>query len=259
MDPTGMMNSNMPVNVPVDDPNADTEWNDILRKHGVIPEKPPSPTPQIEEALTQARELAHEHRLEGKDLDELDELEDLEDETFLDSYRQKRLGELSELNKASVYNQVYPVQKAEYSREVTEASQKAWVLVLLTSSTGMNTESQVLEQVWREMAGKYGDVKFCQMRAGLCIEGYPDKNTPTVLCYREGDIRRQIVTLAELNGVRTGVEDVEKVLLGLGAIQHSDMRLKRRNSDEDGETNGRSIRDSSRKQATVDSDDSDFD
>lgn len=41
----------------------------------------------IEEALIQARELAHENRLEGKDLDELDELEDDEDEDFLNQYR----------------------------------------------------------------------------------------------------------------------------------------------------------------------------
>ena len=61
--------------------------NDILRKHGVIPEKPPSPTPMIEEAILQARELAHENRLEGKDLDELDELEDEEDEQFLALYK----------------------------------------------------------------------------------------------------------------------------------------------------------------------------
>jgi len=61
--------------------------NDILRKHGVIPEKPPSPTPMIEEALQQARALAHENRLEGKDLDELAELEDDEDDGFLEQYR----------------------------------------------------------------------------------------------------------------------------------------------------------------------------
>ena len=75
------------VQVPVDDPNADTEWNDILRKHKIIPEKPPSPTPVIEEALLDARRLAHENRLEGKDLDELGELEDEEDEEFLALYR----------------------------------------------------------------------------------------------------------------------------------------------------------------------------
>ena len=61
--------------------------NDILRKHGVIPEKPPSPTPLIQEALTQARKQAHENRLEHKDLDELNDLEDEEDEAFLEKYR----------------------------------------------------------------------------------------------------------------------------------------------------------------------------
>lgn len=80
-----------PVNVPVDDPNADTEWNDILRKHGVIPEKPPSPTPIIQEAIAEARKQAHKNRLEDKDLDELHELEDEEDEAFLQKYRWVRL------------------------------------------------------------------------------------------------------------------------------------------------------------------------
>ena len=61
--------------------------NDILRKHGVIPEKPPSPTPIIQEAILEARKKAHENRLEDKDLDELNELEDDEDEAFLEKYR----------------------------------------------------------------------------------------------------------------------------------------------------------------------------
>ncbi|KAK1077695.1 Proteolipid protein 2 [Friedmanniomyces endolithicus] len=163
------MDMNLPVNVPVDDPNADTEWNDILRRHKIIPEKPPSPTPLIEEALTQARQLAHENRLEGKDLEELDELEDDEDEAFLDSYRQKRMQEMKVLERKSVYGRVFPVQKVEYSREVTEESSKAWVCVLLTSSSGMNVESQRLVEVWRELAATWGEVKFCQMRADLCI------------------------------------------------------------------------------------------
>jgi hypothetical protein len=81
-----MQMPDMPINVEVD-PNEDTEWNDILRSKGIIPEKPPSPTPMIEEALTEARRLAHENRLEGKELDELAELEDDEDEDFLESYR----------------------------------------------------------------------------------------------------------------------------------------------------------------------------
>ncbi|KAF2741362.1 thioredoxin-like protein [Polyplosphaeria fusca] len=222
MDPT-----DIPVNVPIDDPNADTEWNDILRKHGIIPEKPPSPTPLIEEALEEARRLAHENRLEGKDLDELAELEDEEDEDFLEQYRRKRLEELSTINAASVFNQVYHLQKPDYSKDVTDASHKAYVCVLLTSSQGTNVESRILIEIWRELAQRYGDVKFCQMRADLCIEHYPEKNTPTVLIYKDGDIRRQLVTLRELEGRRTKTADVEQVLVKVGAIRHGDPRAKR--------------------------------
>lgn len=58
-----------------------------MRKHGIIPEKPPSPTPIIEEAIANARDHAHQNRLEDKDLDQLDELEDDEDAEFLEQYR----------------------------------------------------------------------------------------------------------------------------------------------------------------------------
>ncbi|USP82821.1 uncharacterized protein yc1106_10095 [Curvularia clavata] len=250
-----MQMPDMPVNVPVDDPNADTEWNDILRKHGVIPEKPPSPTPMIQEALEQARQLAHENRLEGKDLDELAELEDDEDDDFLESYRQKRMAELSSIKTSSVYNQVYHLQKPDYSRDVTEASKDAYVLVLLTSSMGTNTESRVMIEHWRELAKRFGDVKFCQMRADLCIEGYPDKNTPTILIYKDGDIKRQIVTLMQLAGPRTSLQDVEKLLVDVGAVKLGDSRLQRKKDDEDETSN--KIRQG--KTATVDDDDSDWD
>ncbi|QKX56603.1 uncharacterized protein TRUGW13939_03708 [Talaromyces rugulosus] len=228
----------MPVNVPVDNPNADTEWNDILRKHGVIPEKPPSPTPIIQEAILEAERKAHENRLEDKDLDELDALEDEEDEEFLEQYRKKRVAEIATLQKASVYNQVYPLQKTDYAREVTEASSDAFVLVNLTSMGG-NVESRVLSEIWRQLAAKYGDVKFCEIRGDMCIEGYPERNTPTILAYKDGEIQKQYVTLRELKGVRTKVEDVEKVLVDIGAVKEGDLRLRKQNDSDysDHETN----------------------
>ncbi|EXJ77968.1 hypothetical protein A1O3_09127 [Capronia epimyces CBS 606.96] len=227
------MDMDMPVNVPVDDPNADTEWNDILRKHGVIPEKPKDPEPLIQEALLEAQKRAHENRLEDKDLDELHELEDEEDEEFLDQYRQRRLAELSRLQRKSVYGQVFPLQKPDYARDVTEESNKAFVLVNLTSSLGTNVESRVLSDLWRQAAAKFGDVKFCEIRANLCIEGYPEKNTPTILVYKDGDIKRQLVTLRELNGPKTNLRDLEGILVDVGAIQENDMRLRRKDSDDE--------------------------
>ncbi|PNY27499.1 Phosducin-like protein 2, partial [Tolypocladium capitatum] len=222
--------------VPIDDPNADTEWNDILRKHGVIPEKPPSPTPMIEEAIVEGRRLAHENRLEGKDLDELDELEDLEDEGFLDQYRQKRMAELSNLQKKAIHGSVYPISKPDYQREVTEASKNGPVFVNLTSSMGTNIESRILSELWRQAAKEYGDVKFCELRATHAIENYPERNCPTILVYKNGDIAKQVVTLMTLGGVRTSMRKIDDMLVEVGAVSGSDMRVvKRRQAAEDAE------------------------
>ncbi|KAL9125431.1 MAG: hypothetical protein Q9217_005366 [Psora testacea] len=215
----------MPVNVPVDDPNADTEWNDILRKHGIIPEKPPSPTPIIQEALAESRKRAHEKRLENKNLDDLNDMEDEEDAAFLHKYRQQRLTELSTISSTSVFNQVYHLQKLDYSIDVTEASTKAFVFVHLTSSLGTNLESRLLTELWRELAGKFGDVKFCEIKADMCIEGYPERNTPTILIYKDREIRKQLVTLRELGGERTSIKDLEVLLVDVGAVKPNDHRV----------------------------------
>jgi hypothetical protein len=79
------------------DPNEDTEWyplyirtnnrNDALRKHGILPEKPPDPNDEFEETLQRVVKEAEDNRLENLNLNELDELEDDEDEDFLESYR----------------------------------------------------------------------------------------------------------------------------------------------------------------------------
>jgi hypothetical protein len=63
-----------------------------------------------------------------------------------------------------------------------------------------------LIECWRELARKFGEIKFCQIQGDLCIEGYPDRNCPTVLVYKDGDVRRQIVTLRELRGDQTRTE-----------------------------------------------------
>lgn len=74
--------------------------NDILRKHGIIPEKAPDPEPAIQEAILEAQRRAHENRLEDKDLDELNALEDEEDDEFLEQYRYESLPSLSHTDRA---------------------------------------------------------------------------------------------------------------------------------------------------------------
>ncbi|KAI0149526.1 thioredoxin-like protein [Xylariaceae sp. FL1272] len=249
--------------VPIDDPNADTEWNEILRKHGVIPEKPPSPTPMIEEAILEGRRIAHENRLEGKELDELDALEDDEDEAFLEQYRQKRMQELNKLTKKSIHGSVYPITKPEYSREVTEASNKGHVFVNLTSPMGNNVQSRVLSELWRQAAKEYGDIKFCEIRADKAIENYPDRNCPTILVYKNGDIARQVVTLVTMGGVRVSMLEIDNLLVEVGAVDSKDMRVVKRRRDAENAKEDldalRVIKNGNVRHATVDDDDDDWD
>lgn len=170
----------------------------------------------------------------------------------------QRLNELNTISATSIYNQVYPLQKPDYARDVTEASNKSFVFVLLTSSVGTNTESALLTGLWRDLAARFGDIKFCQMRADLCIEGYPERNTPTILIYKDGDIRRQLVTLKEMKGEKTSSEDFEQLLIELGALKHNDARLRRRQNEQDAQiSNG--ISRGRNAAAAGDDDDSDLD
>ena len=116
------------------------------------------------------------------------------------------MAELSTISANSVFNQVYPLQKPDYSRDVTDASKKSFVLVHLTSSLGSNIESRILTELWRDMARMFGDIKFCEIQADMCIEGYPERNTPTILMYRNGDIQKQVVTLGQLGGQQTDIK-----------------------------------------------------
>ncbi|KAF8534055.1 putative phosducin-like protein [Trichophaea hybrida] len=248
----------MPVQVPIDDPNADTEWNDILRKHKIIPEKPPSPTPMIEEALSEARRLAHENRLEGKDLEELDELEDEEDEKFLALYRQKRMQEMNSLASKSIHGKVYPIAKPDYSREITEASKGFPVLLHLSSGSHGNVESRLLSELFRQAAQKYPEVKFCEMIASMCIENYPEKNCPTILVYKEGDLSKNLIKLGEMRGTDTRLPDFEKWMVEQGVIEGGDLRFRNREDEEERNKRG-GIRSGNNKAKAEEDDDSDWD
>lgn len=217
----------------------------------------------IEEAILEGRRLAHENRLEGKDLDDLDELEDDEDEAFLEQYRQKRMAELSNLQKKSIHGSVYPLSKPEYQREVTDASKNGPVFVNMTASMGTNVESRVLSELWRQAAREYGDIKFCEIRASQAIENYPDRNCPTILVYKNGDIVKQVVTLATIGGVKTNMQKIDNILVETGAISDTDMRVvKRRQAAEDEEDERQAtkgIRTGTAGRSRDDSEDDDWD
>lgn len=220
------------VPIPVEvDPNEDTEWNDILRSKGIIPERPKSPTEELEEALDQAIKAQHENRLEVKNLDELDELEDEEDEEFLEIYKQKRFSELQKLHQKQKFGSIYHITKAEYESEVTKASDDAFVFLHMTLLLAL--QSRLLSSVSIEVARKFPELKFVEIPANRCVENYPESNCPTMIVYHKQQIVRHFVTLTELGGSDFKLSDMEKLLVDLNAVKHSDDRLEMNNQDED--------------------------
>lgn len=232
------------VQVQVDE-SEDTEWNDILRQKGVIPERPPSPTGQLEEALEEALRKQHENRLEDKDLSDLEDLEDEEDEEFLTMYKQKRLKEIAKLQEKSKFGEVYEINKPEYHAEITEASMgkkksdeqnmedTEGVYVFVHLSLQSKLQSRIVNHLFRTLAPKFREIKFVEINAHRAIENYPESNCPTVLVYYKGDVVKNLITLLELGGNDTNLDDFEQFMVRVGAVDEKDNRLLMNQDDEE--------------------------
>lgn len=221
--------------IPVEvDPTEDTEWNDILREKGIIPERPPSPTEELDAALEEAVRKQHENRLESKDLDELDELEDDEDEEFLNFYKMKRVQELKKLSERKKYGSVQNITKPEYEKEVTLASElHNGTYVLLHMSLQSNLQSRLLSSIFITLATKFPEIKFADIPANRCVENYPESNCPTIIVYYKKDVKKQFITLTQLGGNDTRLKDLENVLIDIQAVDINDKRLTINQIDED--------------------------
>lgn len=215
------------------DPNEDTEWNDILRQHGIIPDKPPSPTAQMEAAFEEAIEKAHANRLEGASLEHLDELESdgLEDEDFIQMYREKRMRELREQASKEKFGEVVKISKQEYTDEITNASKSVPVIVQIKAE-GVE-QSRLLSALFSRIAPKFRDIKFVEIDCRQINEKYPLNQCPTILVYKNGQVVKQIVTLDTVGGNSTNLHDIERFLVTAGVVSSTDERLMENQSDSD--------------------------
>lgn len=231
------------------DESEDSEWNDILRAKGVIPERAPSPTAKLEEALEEAIAKQHENRLEDKDLSDLEELEDDEDEDFLEAYKMKRLNEIRKLQERSKFGEVFHINKPEYNKEVTLASQgkkyegsqtdddseedDSGVYVFVHLSLQSKLQSRILSHLFQSAASKFREVKFVEIPANRAIENYPESNCPTLIVYYRGEVIKNMITLLELGGNNSKMEDFEDFMVKVGAVTEKDNRLIMNRDDEE--------------------------
>ncbi|KAH9912083.1 thioredoxin-like protein [Amylocystis lapponica] len=261
-------------------PDEDTEFNDALRKHGILPPRepaPPSPSPPPSPTLDEA--LGDLTPAELRELGE--DVGDDETERMIEALRRQRIAELRRVEKAR-YGRVYPIGRDDYTREVTEASkltqdgnteEHGTGVVCFLYKDGIPRSDRASEHI-RIMAQRHPHTKFVSIVGDKCIPDLPDARLPMFIIYRNGEIRNQIVAWG--GDRERQIEELEAVLILAGAIVPERRQMpkqgRRDSSDEDESddepsprrsaatrTNGRSAK-NIRGPAKKDSDsDSDFD
>eukprot|EP01135_Chromosphaera_perkinsii_P009747 Nk52_evm12s1869 gene=Nk52_evmTU12s1869 len=195
------------------DQYEDTEWNDALRKHGIIPQKP---EPEItEEMLTEMieesiRKKTEKKKVEDMTLDEMDEFEDEEDDRVLAMWRKKRMQEMQQFHMAAKYGSLQHISADEFVEQVNKAGDGVWVIVHLYQE--QLPICKLFNERLASLAKKFPFVKFLNIKSTDCIPGYPDKNLPTILVYHSGDLKRQIVGAHEFDGTKTTESVMVRVL-----------------------------------------------
>ncbi|XP_054167157.1 phosducin-like protein 3 [Oppia nitens] len=191
----------------------DTEWTDILKKHGIIKEEPKvdtkdEETPQISTFEKKLSEIQTED-----DLLELDE----SDECILREYRLRRIAELEAQSMTPKFGDVREITACDYVQQVNNAGQHIPVVLLLYQS-GI-PECTVMLRILNELAVKYPTTKFLKSIASLCVANFPDSRLPTIFLYQNGILKKQLIGSQTFGGKdNINIKTVEWLLSQNGFI-----------------------------------------
>lgn len=196
--------------------DEDTEFNDALRKHGIIPPRdptPPTPSPPSSPKLESLLENASSTKLQELE----DEAVDSDTERMIASYSRQRLAELRATGRSARFGEIYRIGREDYTREVTDASKvnepgesplPGTGVVCLLYKDGQVASVRLTDQL-KQLARRHPGTKFVSIVGSKCIQNYADDLCPTLIVYRGGDVTRQVVawgaekerTIAELEAM----------------------------------------------------------
>ncbi|XP_037096220.1 phosducin-like protein 3 [Syngnathus acus] len=201
------------------DPNEDTEWNDILRKKGILPPKEvPKDDDEEEELALQQQSVVKTY--ENMTLEELEENEDEfeeDDEAAVEMYRQKRLAEWKSSQMKNIFGELTEISGQDYVQEVNKAGEGIWVVLHLYKQ-GIPL-CALINQHLSVLARKFPQTKFLKSISTTCIANYPDRNLPTIFVYCEGNMKGQFIGPLVFGGMNLTVEELEWRLSECGAVK----------------------------------------
>ncbi|KAG9225907.1 hypothetical protein CCMSSC00406_0006471 [Pleurotus cornucopiae] len=216
--------------------NEDTEFNDALRKYGILPPRPPTPpspspppSPQLDDFLDD---------FTNDELQELaDDTNDDEAEKLINAFREQRLAE--ERNKGARFGRVYPIGRDDYTREVTEASEvdedddeahTGTAVICFLYKDGLPRSERAYAHI-RTLAERHPNTKFVSIIGDKCIPNLPESRVPMIIVYRKGEVVTQILSWGA--DKERSLDELAAMLAISGAIQLEPSRPKPKRSDDD--------------------------
>ncbi|CCJ28422.1 unnamed protein product [Pneumocystis jirovecii] len=175
--------------------NEDTE-NDLLRAHGILPPLPNKTESDNDEKNDTASDAA--------EASPGSEWEDLEDDQILMNIRQRRREEIKAYAERAKYGEILPIQRAEWATEVNEATSRQLSMILV------------------QLANEHPYIKIVKIQGDQAIEGYPDKNLPTLLAYYKGELVGQKIS------VSVNQEEIEEWLIKMSVVEYKEVNRHRR-------------------------------
>lgn len=243
------------------DPSADTEWNDALRRHGILPEKKKE-AEITEDDLIKMMDNTIKEKTQDKDLKDLslDELnekedEDWDDDRLLEQIRRQRMAEMYEQQKKAKYGDVREISAIDYVDQVNKAGDGVWVVLHLYKS-GIPL-CELLNSHIEHLAKKFPATKFLKSVSTTCIPNFPDKNLPTIFIYCEGDMKAQIAGPLSFGGVSLTKDDLEWMLSKHGCVKTT-LKSDPRGTHVDSSSGFTMLSRSSRTRKDSESDDDDY-
>ncbi|KAG9124727.1 hypothetical protein FRC07_010462 [Ceratobasidium sp. 392] len=240
-------------------PNEDTEWNDILRAQGILPPRPktpPTPSPPGSPNISEKFQDASDAAL--KELE--DDAPDSDTERIVQEYRRKRMQELRREEKKGRFGEMLPIGRDDYKREVTEASKmdeegkegsgRGQPVVCYLYKDGDVACSRLTGHL-KTLAARYPSTKFVSIIGNKCIENYPDRHLPTLFFYRNGNPVSQVTAWGTdrprtLQGAVVSIKmpyyvqpiltlfaEIESILRALGMIPEQPPAQPRRSKEDD--------------------------
>jgi len=193
-----------------------SEWECALAKHKIIGKAKRLKT--VDDKNSKWRnQQAKIDRMDEKSLNELEELEDEVEESTLMEYRRKRLAELHEAQSAAKFGTLRQISEPEYKTVVADGSKGTWTICCLFTH-GDETNKYMIKCL-ENIARRHPEILFTKIIAQQCIHGYPDKYTPTLLIYNDGDIKGHLKGTEQFGGEVMTANTVEWNLSALGCFK----------------------------------------